>query len=373
LGHLSVSGACKLLAATQPHCTAGVKTTLSDNGFITGVFMIIALLVGIVLFAFILTAAVRRYALHKQLMDVPNERSSHTVPTPRGGGIAIVASCLLALPVFWLTDMIPGFAVAGLFLGGVLVACVGFLDDQGHVPARWRMLVHMAAALLLVSLAGSLPPVPVFGLYVTFGLVNSLLAAMFIVWHLNLFNFMDGIDGIAGTEAVTVCAAAAFLLWFTGELEWALVVAVFGAASLGFLVWNWPPAKIFMGDAGSGFLGFSLAGLAVLTHAEAGLTLWAWLILLGVFIVDATVTLIHRVIRSERWYDAHRNHAYQHAARETGGHLPVTLVTGLINLTWLLPLAWVTVLNPGWGPGIVLVAWLPLFLLALRFRAGQPG
>lgn len=332
--------------------------------------MIVGFLIGTLLLAAVLTGGMRRYALHRKLMDVPNARSSHTVPTPRGGGVSIVATAMLAFVMFWWSDVVSSYTLAGLFLGGVLVAGIGYLDDNGHVPARWRILVHFSAAVLVVLFADALPPVPLFDLEISIGLLGSAIAAVFIVWHLNLFNFMDGIDGIAGVEAVTVCAAAAFLLWFVGELEWAFVVAVYGAASLGFLLWNWPPAKIFMGDAGSGFLGFSLAALALFTFSETGFPIWAWLILLGVFIVDATVTLIHRMFRGERWYDAHRSHAYQHAAREVGSHLPVTVVTGLINLTWLLPLALVAVLNPGWGPVIMVVAWLPLFLLALRFRAG---
>lgn len=333
--------------------------------------MIILLLVAVFLAAVVLTGAMRRYALNRELLDVPNPRSSHTVPTPRGGGVSIVAAALGAVTLLWLLGAISAFAFAALFLGGAVVAGIGYLDDQGHVPAHWRMAVHVIAAVIVVGCAGTLPPVPMFGMELVPGLVGVVLAVLWVTWSLNLYNFMDGIDGLAAVEAVTVCAGAAFLLWFVGELEWALVTAVYGAASLGFLVWNWPPAKIFMGDGGSGFLGFSLAALALLAFTETGFPIWSWLILLGVFIVDATVTLIHRLIRGERWYAAHRSHAYQHAAREVGSHLPVTVVTGLINLTWLLPLAWLAVLNPGWGLVIMLVAWLPLLLIALRFGAGS--
>ena len=334
--------------------------------------MVVTFLVAALLVAVVLTGVVRRYAVSRDLLDVPNPRSSHTVPTPRGGGLAIVATVLTGGLVLLVMGVISPCLFAGLFGAGVLVAGIGYLDDHRNVPARWRILVHFLAGALLLAFAGSLPPVPFLAVELVPGWGGTLLLLVFVVWLLNLYNFMDGIDGIAAVEAVTVCGCAAFLLWFVNELELALLVALYGAASLGFLVWNRPPAKIFMGDAGSGFLGFSLAGLMVLTWTDGGFAVWPWLILLGVFLVDATMTLIRRILRGEGWYEAHRSHAYQHAAREAGGHLPVTLVVGLANLLWLFPLAWLAVLNPGWGPAILLVAWAPLALLALRFRAGLP-
>ncbi len=331
------------------------------------------LLIGLV---FILSAAMtgglRRYALKRALLDIPNARSSHTVPTPRGGGLAIVVVTLLALPLFWLADAVGFSVVAALWVGGVLVAGIGGLDDLGHVPARWRMLVHVLAAVVVVAFVGSLPPLDFAGVVLQPGYLGLLAAVLFIVWTLNLYNFMDGIDGIAGVEAVTVCLGMAGLLYLAGEWELAALVLVYGAAALGFLAWNWPPAKIFMGDAGSGFLGFSLAALAVACWAEAAFPIWAWLIMLGVFIVDATVTLIRRVLRGERFYEAHRSHAYQYASRRYQSHLVVTLATGALNLFWLLPWAWLSLVFPEYGFVILAAAWGPLVVLALRFHAGLP-
>ena len=316
--------------------------------------MILALLLATLVLASLLgTAMMRRYALRRAMIDVPNVRSSHTRPTPRGGGVAIVLT-----------------ALAGLFLGGVLVAMIGYADDLGHVPVLRRVLVHLLAASLLVAVVGTLPPLQIFGTLLVPGVAGSVVAVLFIAWTLNLYNFMDGIDGIAGIEAVTVCSGAAALLWFTGEGELAALVTVYGAASLGFLFWNWPPARIFMGDAGSGFLGFSLAGLALVTWTEGGFPPFAWLILLGVFVVDASVTLLRRVWRGERFYQAHRCHAYQHAVRRFGGHRPVTLAVAAVNVLWLLPLAWLATLRPDLGLVLVLLAWTPLVAMAWALGSG---
>jgi Fuc2NAc and GlcNAc transferase len=183
---------------------------------------------------------------------------------------------------------------------------------------------------------------------------------------------MDGIDGLAGMEAATVAGVGGLIMLWQGEAGWASLAAVVALASAGFLALNWPPATIFMGDAGSGFLGFTLAALAMLTWIDTGMTLWPWLILLGIFIVDASLTLLRRALRRERVHEAHRSHAYQHAARHYGRHLPVTVAALLVNLFWLAPWAAAATIWPSWGLGFLLVAWTPLLLISLRFKAGLP-
>jgi Fuc2NAc and GlcNAc transferase len=203
------------------------------------------------------------------------------------------------------------------------------------------------------------------------GWVAQVFGALLIVWLLNLYNFMDGIDGIAGVEAVTVCAGGAAVAFLVGYPAGALACLLLAGASAGFLMWNYPPAKIFMGDAGSGFLGVVFGVLAVDAARYAPQLFWCWLILLGGFIVDATVTLLRRLMQFERVYEAHRTHAYQHASRAFG-HRRVTLAFGAINLLWLLPLA--LSVAAGWLPGdlALVIAWLPLVALALYWRSGQP-
>ena len=316
-----------------------------------------------------LTFALRRYALARSLMDVPNARSSHTVPTPRGGGVAIVLVFLAAISVQALTGALETRLWLALLGSGALVAVVGFLDDHNHIAARWRLLGHFAASAWALLCLGGMPGV--------IGAVDGLTALwwlfglLYLVWMLNLYNFMDGIDGIASVEAVCVCAGICLVYALGGDAPLMLLPALLGAAVLGFLLWNWPPAKIFMGDAGSGFLGLMLAVLSVQAAWVKTEYFWAWVILLGVFVVDATFTLLRRLLRGDKVYQAHRSHAYQYASRIYGRHLPVTVATAVITLGWLLPWALaVTVfgLNPVLG---TFIAYIPLLWLAFRYHAGE--
>jgi len=320
----------------------------------------------------LLTGLVRRYALARSILDVPNARSSHSAPTPRGGGVAIVAATLAGLPVLAATGALPWpvlWAIAG---AGGIVALVGFLDDHGHIAARWRLLAHFAAAAWALGWLGGAPPLLLFGTQIDPGWIGAALAAVYLVWLLNLYNFMDGIDGIASVEAIAVGVGGALLYALTGQQGLAMAPLVLAAAAAGFLLWNFPPARIFMGDAGSGFLGIVLGVLSLQAAWLAPQLLWSWVILLGVFVVDATLTLLRRLLRGEKVYEAHRSHAYQHASRRFGRHLSVTLAVAAIDLLWLLPIAiWV---GAGGLDGLlgVALAYLPLVALALKFRAGTP-
>lgn len=318
----------------------------------------------------ILTWGLRQYALAGSLMDVPNERSSHVIPTPRGGGGAIVLSFLAVLPFLASQNILSWESIAALLGSGGLVALIGFLDDHGHIAARWRLLGHFVGAVWALVWLGGLPALDIMGHSIRLGWLGHVLAAFYLVWMLNLYNFMDGIDGIAAVEAVSVCLGGAILFMIVGSITLAIVPLVLAAAVGGFLVWNFPPAKIFMGDAGSGFLGITLGVLSLQAASVAPEFFWSWVILLGVFIVDATWTLIRRLLRGEKVYEAHRSHAYQWASRMCGRHLPVTLGVAAINLLWLGPLA--VCVGTGYLSGVVgvVIAYAPLLLLARTFRAG---
>lgn len=318
-----------------------------------------------------LTGALRRYALARSLMDIPNGRSSHSVPTPRGGGVAIVLSFLAALPLLALVGVLAWPVMWALLGAGGWVAVVGFLDDHGHIAARWRLLAHFIGAGWALGWLGGLPPLVIFGFDLDLGWLGYALAAFYLVWLLNLYNFMDGIDGIASIEAICVCLGGAVLYLLLDQGAAALAPLSLAVAVAGFLFWNFPPARIFMGDAGSGFLGIALGVLSLQAAWVAPQLLWSWLILLGVFIVDATWTLFRRLLRGDKVYEAHRSHAYQYASREFGRHLPVTLAVAVLNLFWLLPIAlWVGLGGVDGALGL-LVAYLPLVWLAVRFKAGK--
>ncbi|HEU0080065.1 MAG TPA: hypothetical protein VFQ76_20630, partial [Longimicrobiaceae bacterium] len=195
------------------------------------------------------------------------------------------------------------------------------------------------------------------------GVGGALLAVVALVWLTNLYNFLDGIDGIAGGEAVAVGGVGGALLWAAGERGLAAVALVAAAAGAGFLVWNWQPARIFMGDVGSGFLGFLFGALAVASERVEGPPALVWILLLGVFVVDATLTLLRRAGRGERLHEAHRRHAYQRAvqsglshARVAGAVLAIdALLAALGAAAWLRP-AWAL---PGFAAGaaVLLLAY----------------
>lgn len=318
------------------------------------------------------TALVRRYALARQVLDLPNARSSHTVPTPRGGGVAIVVAFTLAVLTLAALGRVPARTTIALVGGGLAVAIVGLIDDHRHVPAGRRLAAHFAAAFWVLWWLGGLPSLVLAGRSVDMGWLGDALAAVALVWLLNLYNFMDGIDGIAGVESVTVALGAAGLYFAfpEGGADPALPLAL-GVAAFGFLIWNLPPARIFMGDAGSGFLGLTLGTLALVGGAASPRWLFVWAILLGVFIVDATVTLVRRLLRGEPVHQAHRRHAYQRAARRAGRHGAVTGSVALINLLWLLPWATAARLGTVHGAVALVIAYLPLLSLALWLGAGD--
>ncbi len=317
-----------------------------------------------------LTWGLRRYALTRSLMDIPNHRSSHSVPTPRGGGVAIVLSFLAAAPFLsFFADLSWSF-IWTLWGAGGLIALVGFLDDHGHIAARWRLVAHFSAAIWAMFWMRGLPPVQLLGVDFDLSWFGHLLAVFYLVWMLNLYNFMDGIDGIASVQAVTACLGACLIYWLVGDTSLIWSPLLLAMAVLGFLYWNFPPARIFMGDAGSGFLGLVLGILSIQAAWVSSRFLWVWVIFLGVFIVDATFTLMRRLLRGDKVYEAHRSHAYQFASRQFGRHLPVTLAVMAINIFWLLPIAICVGLFDLDGFIGTVLAYVPLVFLAARFNAG---
>ena len=280
----------------------------------------IAWFLGAALGSWLLTGAVRRYALRSDLLDVPNERSLHRTPTPRGGGLAIALVTLAGLTVAALLSRIPAQVGWALGVGGALVAAVGWLEDRRGVSARLRAAVHLVAAgWAAYWIWGELSLAAVAGV-------------VCIIWAINLYNFMDGIDGLAGAEAGSVGIIAGALFLMAGRDDLAVVAFLVAAAATGFLGWNWPPARIFMGDVGSGFLGFTFGALALIADRSGALPVALGLLAAGVFAFDATITLLRRMARGDRWQEAHRSHAYQRLVQAGSTHAEVTSGVLLVNL-----------------------------------------
>ena len=332
----------------------------------------IAIFAVVVIVGFTLTLFIRKSALKTNRLDIPNERSSHTSPTPRGAGLAVVVAFLLGLIALLVENTISDEVLLAIAIPGLVIALIGWLDDHGHLTsAKWRLIGHFACASLAVWLVGGLPELPLANSTIDFGLAGNIAAVVYLVWMLNLFNFMDGIDLITGVQTVTTSAGVAMLLLISTESDLWKVFVVLAASISGFLFFNLPPAKIFLGDVGSGFIGFTTAVVSLIVAKDEPLVAWAMIILLGVFVTDATVTLLRRLLSREHVYVAHRTHAYQHLSKKLNSHLPVSLGVGAINLFILFPIAWLVVeseIIPIFG---LLVTYVPLAIVAALLNAGR--
>lgn len=300
-------------------------------------------LLAVLAVAAVLTACARYYALRRNLLDQPGERRSHGVATPRGGGIAIVLTLLLAAAagaVYW-PQARTALLVFGL--GLALVAGIGWWDDHRPLPAVRRLLVHVVAASLLAGLVWNATGNP----------WQAALALLFTTSLINIWNFMDGINGIATTQAIL--AGAAFALVLPGPL--ALAGVVLALACLGFLPFNFPRARIFMGDVGSGALGYAVAALVCLASVATTVSWLLLLVPLTAFLVDAGFTLLARMLSGQRWMEPHTQHLYQRAVKGGATHTSVTgmyFVFGLFSITVFNAC---TYLQPRWEAAVA-VTWI---------------
>lgn len=268
--------------------------------------------------------AFRTWSLKKGLLDSPNERSSHDTPTPRGGGIVIVILCLTFYVSY--SAVYPEAFSWGYLLGVVIVAFVSWLDDIYSVWFLWRLAAHAAAASVLVFSSG----------IETLGLFPAILSFFWIVWLINSYNFMDGIDGIAGLQAL-IAAASWLVLGYIFDIPVIFYFCgVIAASSFGFLIHNWPPAKIFMGDVGSAFFGFTFAAMPLLATNQSpdGLSAFALagFVFLWLFIFDSIVTFIYRLALGKNVFKAHREHIYQRLVQSGLSHAKVTAIYGTFTL-----------------------------------------
>ena len=285
----------------------------------------------IVLFfiSFVLTYFIKEYAIKKSLVATVNERSSHTVPTPHGGGIAVAITWFAGLFYLYFTGEVESNLFYALLLGTV-ISVVSFFDDLYELSAKMRLMVQALVSIGGLYFLGGLDGLSVWIFDITNPILTNIFAFFMIVWFINLYNFLDGINGYAGSEAIFL-ALAGFVL-FGGSHFLVLAVAV-----LGFLYWNWNKARIFMGDVGSTLLGYNIAVLTIYYANQETNNFWIWIILFGVFLFDATFTLIRRKLGGEKLSQAHRQHAYQRLTQVGWSHSKVTLCAlGLNGVIFVL-------------------------------------
>tara|TARA_B100001063_G_scaffold88244_1_gene82099 strand:+ start:16867 stop:17826 length:960 start_codon:yes stop_codon:yes gene_type:complete len=270
----------------------------------------------LLLVSFLLTYFIKNYAIKKSLVAVVNERSSHTVPTPHGGGIAIAVTWFVGLFYLYFSNEIESTLFYALLVG-IIISIVSFFDDIYELSAKFRLIVQSIVAILGISIIGGFDSIYLGFFSIENQLITSIFAFLLIVWFINLYNFLDGINGYAGSEAVFL-GLAGFILFGGGHFL-VLVVAV-----LGFLFWNYGNAKIFMGDVGSTLLGYNIAIYTLYYANVESLNLWLWMILFGVFLFDATITLFRRKLNNENISQAHKKHAYQRLNQSGWSHFKVT-------------------------------------------------
>ena len=280
------------------------------------------------LFSFFLTLLIRRLAIRKSILDFPNERSSHKNPTPKGGGLAIAIVWFLGLLYLYITNNIDNRLFFS-FIPGVLLVVIGIIDDIIAIKPSYRLVFQLIVSGVAVFIIGGLEKLDLGFFTVENRLILSVLALLGIIWFINLFNFLDGIDGYIGMEVIFITSSALFL--FNDRIALVLLVS-----TLGFIIWNWQPAKIFMGDVGSTLLGFNIAIFAIYYQNTSKSSLIIWLMLSSVFWFDATLTLFRRYKNKERLSVPHKKHAYQRIVQAGFSHQKTVLYALFINLITLV-------------------------------------
>lgn len=311
------------------------------------------------------TRAFARMAIARGIVANPNFRSLHERPMPRAGGIVFSSTFLLTATALGLVLGADPLLMLTLLAGGAAASLFGLLDDLVQLRPVTQLGAQAALAALALASGGGQAVVDVpwtpRGADLFFNWAG-------FVWLLNAYNFMDGVDGMAAAGSVFFSLTVMLLLKLSGsDPALSAFLAVFAASVLGFTFLNWPPASIFMGSAGSYFLGYCYCALMAYTVSQGYVSFWAWLVVLGYFVGDTTTTTVVRMFVAERWYGAHRSHAYQNLARVWRSHRRVVVGVTLYHVLWLLPLVlWMT-FAPEVTPVAVTLALVPVVLWTLRY------
>jgi Fuc2NAc and GlcNAc transferase len=299
------------------------------------------------------------------LLDQVSVRSSHKSPTPRIGGLSFVfvnSSFLICIIIFQHQE---NFIYWLLLAAPVLVAAISIADDlTNKVSRKIRLISHfLAAATTLILISIYMEKILSLFLYITLFIG--------ITWFINLFNFMDGIDGIAITEALFIILATIVIAFSQAHETWSTLLLCLSGPLLGFIIINWQPARIFMGDVGSTYLGALIPVILLINIADGIMNFWCAIILTGTFLVDATWTLLYRLLSGQSWYSPHRSHCYQILSRKLQSHAKVNILNMYVNLFWLLPLGFIANLQSGYGQFLTIIALFPLLLLCMLSKAGK--
>jgi Fuc2NAc and GlcNAc transferase len=292
-----------------------------------------------VLISFLLTGLAAWYARKSGLLDHPGERHSHTMVTPRGGGAGLVGAFLIA-SLLWTGPEASRAWLSGILPGAVIIASVGAWDDHQSLSVRFRLFVQLAVSVGFVGYAAGVGWVQ--------GVIPMILSGFFLVWMTNMYNFMDGSNGMAALQGVFGGVVLAWLFYLSGDGYFSALSLFLAASCIGFLPWNLGHARVFMGDVGSLALGFVFAALLLYGVGTGSFTVPVALLVMLLFLTDSSLTLTARVIRGEQWYNPHRQHLYQRLIAHGWTHGHVAVIYQVINMVLILP-------------GIVLAIKFPVF------------
>ena len=303
----------------------------------------------------------KKMSIRYSILANINHRTLHEFPIPRGGGFVFSILFIASIFLLFVMKQLPLEIFLVLGVGAGVASLTGFIDDIKNLRARIKLIVQILLSCWVIYwLEGG--DLLMFDWIPNF--VVILLVGFFLVFGMNAYNFMDGIDGMAASGAIFFSLTLALVLIKEGHYDTALIFLILASSVGGFIFFNWPPASIFMGDAGSLFLGYTFGSLFLFTVISESLSIWTWLVVFGYFFSDTVVTQIVRIVFVKKWYLGHRSHAYQNLARITGSHFKVTIGVTIYHLIWLLPLTFWTVLQPEFALIAVALALFPGLVLA---------
>ena len=313
----------------------------------------------------VLSLIYKKKAIHYSILSIKNHRSLHSLPTPKGGGIVFSLLSILSIFLIWWNWQLTEGLLLALTVGGLIATLLGLIDDIYNIRARIKLIIQLSLAywVLYCLTFDELPLLELLPIYITIPVI-----LFFMVWMINAYNFIDGIDGMASSGAIFISIALALVLFLTnGPIEIVAIFILIASTVAGFILFNWPPATIFMGDAGSVFLGYIFGVLLLFTVLNNDISIWVWLTVFGYFFADTAVTQIIRAVKVKKWYLAHRSHAYQNLARISGSHLKVTSGVTLYNIFWIFPLTMWATLHPEMEILAVLLSIIPALFVAYKY------
>ena len=309
----------------------------------------------------------KKFAYQLNLIAIPNKSSLHQTATPQGGGVVVGIVFLVFCIYYYLSGDLKNVEFLVLFGGCLIMSITGFLDDIININPIKRFFIQILAASWGLYWIGGIPYSPIFnqvsGLYTFVNIVSIVV----IVWFINAFNFMDGIDGMSTSGATFFSLTIGGYFFWHGIEPLGSLLIILAVSSFVFLYFNWPPAKMFLGDAGSYFYGYLFAFLFLITIKNDYMSIWTWLIIFAYFITDTTTTTFLRILLVKDWYRTHHSHAYQNLARVLNNHKFVTVLVLIINIFYLLPLAYISIQYQEYGWLAFFASVTPIFFFVLKY------